>query len=188
MQSPVLLLFSDVIDVEAIIHGNLCDVGLLFDLIKVRGYLLSFCSSFGLFCLRGSFGLLLCTCSLSFGELLSLSFLLALNELTLRSLSVSFLGGLLFLLGCCTAGIFSLLGSVSVLGAIIFLLAVLGRLQVLDEVGKKWSHRVLCLPIEQNGVFIHTQLLCVPVDKELIVDKLVVVELVAQSGGKFLQL
>ena len=47
---------SDVIDIEAIIHGDVCDVGLLLDLLQVSGRCFSL-GLFGLFGFRGSFGL-----------------------------------------------------------------------------------------------------------------------------------
>ena len=124
---------SDVIDVEAIIDGDVRDVSLLLDLLKVGSSCFSLCGLLGLLGFRSGFGLLLGTSGLSFLELLSLCLLLALDKLALCLLSVRLGWGLFLLLGSGATSLFFLLLFCSV--SVLFL-TVLALLQVLDEVGK----------------------------------------------------
>ena len=141
---------SDVINVEAIIDSNVSNIRLLLNLTKVLRVVLRSLFLF-LLCLCGSLGLLLSACSFSFSELLCLSFLLALDELALSPLGISF-RRLLFLF------LFSTLSTVRIIafGTVGLFIIVLRRGKPTDKIGEVRPHSVLCLPIEEDTVFVHT--------------------------------
>ena len=109
--------------------------------------------------------------------------LLTLNELALSPLSIGLSSGLFLILFFGCGSCFRLL----VFLVTIFLVAVLGsRGKPLNEFCEECSHRILSLPVDQDGVFVHAQLLGVPLNEEAVIQHLIVVELLAQRGGELL--
>ena len=143
-------LWSDVVDVEAIIHSNVSDFGLLLDLTKILSVVLRNLLGF-LFCFCSSLGLRLSSSGFGFSELLCLGLLLALDELALSPLGISFRRLLLLFL-------FSALSTVRIIafGTVGLFIIVLRRGKPTDKIGEERPHSVLCLPIEEDTVFVHT--------------------------------
>ena len=168
---------SNVINVEAIVNSNVSNIRLLLNLTKVlrvvhRSLLLF------LLCFRSSLGLLLSASCFSFNKLLCLSFLLAFDELTLSPLGISF-GWLLLLFLFSTVRIICF-------GPVGLFIVVLRRGEPADEISEEWPHSVLCLPLEEDTVFVHTKALRMPFDEELILKQAIVVELFAERGSELL--
>ena len=102
--------------------------------------------------------------------------LLALDKLTLLSLSIS-LSRLLLLFFLC--GAFRLL-------LLVVLFVVVGRVEPADELVEEWTNGALSLTLEQNTVTVEFQTLGMPFNEELVIQKLVVVELFAKCGSELL--
>ena len=165
-------LWSDVVDVEAIIHSNVSDFGLLLDLTKILSVVLRNLLGF-LFCFCSSLGLRLSSSGFGFSELLCLGLLLALDELALSPLGISFSWLLLLFFFALSAVRITSFGTVGLF------IIVLRRGKPADKISEERPHSVLCLPIEEDAVFVHTKALRMPFDEELIFKHTIVVELFA---------
>ena len=162
---------SDVVNVKAIINGDVSDISLLLNSTKILGVVLRSLLDF-LFGFCSSLGLRLGTSGFGFDELLCLGFLLALDELSLSLLGISFRRFLLFFFALSAVAI-------TFLGTVSLFIIVLCRGKPADEIGQERPQSVLRLPIKEDTVFVHTKALRMPFDEELILQQAIVIELFA---------
>ena len=108
--------------------------------------------------------------------MLSLRLLLTFDKLTLLSLSISLSRLLLF---------FFLFGALRLL-LLVVLFVIVGGVEPADELVKEWTDGALSLTLEKNAITVEFQTFGMPFNEELIIKKLVVVELFAKCGSEFL--